>query len=276
MTNRRSFYIHGGCDDGEELESLTSTDVTSLILSVVAQTGIKINSFVIDVRSGWLCGKRLPPSTFFQNPKFRDAWENLKELHLYVDLKSDSMSWAKHLMGLATNLRSVALDVCISHSCELSPELLDAATMRIRGLRTIALRSIRASDLQLRRFLDRSRDTLQSLSLESVTITRHDGVRTLFVHLQKGFPELRNLSLLGLHGELTFESTTTTAWVVFPTLSEKLQSLASSDDQLEFKIMKKGITGIDYTGRSMKMIFRSLGETAELWRPNRQSSSTGM
>lgn len=102
-----SFHIHGDCDDGKEFKSLTPTDVVSLILSIVAQTGIAIKSFVVGVQYGWFCGKRLRPSTFSQCLEFQGAWAHLEELHLYVDLMSDSMSWAKDLMGLATDLRSV-------------------------------------------------------------------------------------------------------------------------------------------------------------------------
>ncbi|KAL8700355.1 MAG: hypothetical protein Q9201_005494 [Fulgogasparrea decipioides] len=272
MINCRSFYIRGGHDDGEKFDNLYSTDVASLVLSIVAQTGLRITSFVVHLHhqhssnkihaSGSLCEKRLQPSTFL-NPKFKDAWAHLKELHLYQDLDSETMSWTKDIMCLATNLRSLALAVHSSHSW-LAPELLSAAAMHQVGrLQRIYLQNICASDLHLLNFLNHSRHTLQTLTFRRLTVMSRGGVGTLLRHLRKEFPELRSLSLLILRESPVSspEGCWARTWIVFPTtLSEKLRSLVSSGDQVELTTRKKGIIGTDYTGTRMTKVLECLAE----------------
>ncbi|KAI4137384.1 MAG: hypothetical protein L6R39_007317 [Caloplaca ligustica] len=283
LTTCRSFSIYGNSDDGDELECLSPTDVTSLILSVIAQTGLRIRSFIVDLNhkhssgavygSGSLCEKRLLPSAFFQHPGFREAWAHLEALHLHQDLDEQSMSWTKTLMRLATNLRSISLKVNPSEG-EAGHEILNFGIMhRIGGLREISLRSFDANDSCLLAFLKNSCDTLETLSLWAIRIPRPGGTKSLFTHLGTNFPRLKTISILAMFETLGTADDPITSWIIYQNLPQKLQSSMPSRRQPELENRRKGVIGAHYTGEHAPKVLQCMAESAERWLPPHSTDS---
>lgn len=115
----RSFYIHGPTNEANDRINRTTAEVTTWILSVVAEMGLNIRSFSVDLKgehpsstsygSGWLCGLRFQASSMRQGTKFREGWAHLQSLHLHPDIKSDTASWTYDLVQLAPNLKKPSL-----------------------------------------------------------------------------------------------------------------------------------------------------------------------
>ena len=268
MPNCRSLYINSGHDDGEGIDTLSATDVVSIVLSIVARRGLILKSFTVDLHgehplsrfkgSGSLCAKRLRPLQMWNTMDSTNALAQLEELHLHQDLNSKTALWTNQLIRLATNLKALTLTSDPSNPLE-SHQLL---RLKVQGLQSFCLRNAQVSGQLLLDFLGNSHDTLQALALRSVRMERHADWKLVFQNLQKGFPQLSTVSLFGIKGGLLWPNTPgdnlTMTWMIFPGLSPQLSS--SPNDQFKLTVSKKGVIGADYTGKSVKKALQLLEE----------------
>ena len=120
MTNCNSFHIHshGGLEVYYDSEYLLPSDAVSIILSVIAETGMPIKSFFVDFRSlgsGSVDAKRVQMS-LCQRPTFRNAWKSVEELRLELSLTPDTFDWAKNLVLQTTSLKKLSLHLDFDHT----------------------------------------------------------------------------------------------------------------------------------------------------------------
>lgn len=87
LPNCRSFHICSPGISDEDTDGLTPTDAIAIILSIVANTNLPVKSFIVDISSCWINGKRLQMCQYRQR-SFRSGWSHVQELSLFHSLIS--------------------------------------------------------------------------------------------------------------------------------------------------------------------------------------------
>ena len=218
MKNCRSFYIHGPTEQDMKLETLTTSEVVMLFLNVVAEKGLEIQSFTVDLRgehpsshgrgSGWLHAPGLKDYFLLRyQPQFNQGWSHLQELHLYQDIRSDNVMWTRDLIQKAPNIRVLSL-VFHSNESGVIKEILDLELPPLEGL---YLHFVYLTAPMLLNFLHSSHQTLQRLKLRSIHLEhggidddgRHRDWKYFLRALRTDFSKLHSISLFGLQGAST-------------------------------------------------------------------------
>ena len=142
MTNCNSFHIHspGGLEVHYDSEYLLPSDAVSIILSVIAETGMPIKSFTVDFRSwgtGSVDAKRVQMS-LCQRLTFRNAWKSVEELRLELSLTPETFDWAKGLVLQTMSLKKLSLHFDFDHTTSFIGNLVTFPQV-FRGLQEFKL-----------------------------------------------------------------------------------------------------------------------------------------
>ncbi len=283
MPNRRSFYIHGPTNEANDRINLSTTEVTTWILSVVAETGLNIRSFSVDLigehlsstsyGSGWLRGLRLQASSMRQGTKFRKGWAHLQFLHLHLDIKSDTASWT---CDLVPNLKKLSLAFCSSDE----DACLKVLALELPPLKELCLSGTYVTEAVLLRFLTSSRPSLQALTLRLIyldaSLDASGSWRSVLKGFRDDFTQLKSISLLGIH---RIGSTTHTpggssqrSRVFFTPLAQGAPIPGTQGEQFDLRIkklrQKPRVFAISYKGHHVKEALTVLEEYVEYIEPH--------
>lgn len=259
MINCRSFYIHGFTDQIIKSVLPTTSEVVTLFLNIVAETGLKLQSFTVDLKgehpssaargSGWLDSRRLQDysSSMCNQPQFRQGWSHLQELHLYQDIRPGTVEWTRDLIQKAPQLRNLSLtfDSSDESVCE---KVLD---VEVPPLKDVYLDFVYITAPKLLKFLRRSQPTMQKLKLLSIHLLevgsinddggcRHNDWEYIFWNLRTKFPNLSNISFFLLNGGPSLE---------VPTSKVRFQPLLENERQLSDELPDEKF---DLTSRKLR------------------------
>ncbi len=263
MTNCKSFHIHnlGGMEDNTEY--LLPSDAIGIILSVVAETGLPIKSFVVDFRnrgSGSVNAERLQMS-LFQRPTFKNAWKTVEELRLEFSLASETFDWAKDLVLHTTSLKKLALHFNFDQSTSFISNLV-AFPHVFQGLQEFKLGCANVTVNMLSSMLIDSRANLRVLSFWHVYLQQGTWVAVL-EQLRGSLPLLESINV-DYPKEYSNEEI---VHIQFPALEDNRVIPGSNGRQFELRYKKwkgqKRVWGASYRGRlGMDKALEILAESA--------------
>ena len=202
----KSYYIYSLGDyhinrlrEGEGLygsDYLTGSDVTAIILGIIAETSLPVKSFRVDYKDpvdvnafdvGVVDANRLQMH-LYQQPAFLAAWDNLEDLHLAFHLQSDIVfDWARNLVLHTTRLKKLSLHFGYIMAVSFIRSLLSSPTV-LQGLQEFKLGCINLTLEILLSLLLQCRSNLRRLSLSCIHIRSGNWVQLL--------TELKKFSLL--------------------------------------------------------------------------------
>ncbi len=219
LVNCRSFRFDCPCDraiqgfDGRKIPEsptrLTTSDVVSLIFSIVVEANLAIQSLVMACkdhsrrfcRGGLLLDTDRLPIDLSRRTKFSTACANLKEFAFEWEDAFRQQDWILHLISCCPNLQRLSLGLCRSGSKNFYRRFINDSL----GSALVILRLDSAS-LHLWPFLtillDR-RATLRRLSLRNTHLKGGDRWSTTFAMLSQmplRLLRLTRLSVFGLMG----------------------------------------------------------------------------
>ncbi|KAL9629809.1 MAG: hypothetical protein Q9204_005064, partial [Flavoplaca sp. TL-2023a] len=128
LVNCRSFVIKHSDDhmmtdelgdpieDEHNYDGLSTGDTTNLLLTIIAETGLKVKSLAIsnwgfkgsNSFGGRICTAKLSLNLFRQ-PRFKIPWMDLHELILEYEITHDQHDWILDLISCASNLQVLSL-----------------------------------------------------------------------------------------------------------------------------------------------------------------------
>ena len=197
FTKCRSFHFMSSPADQMDTEDntdLTPSDSIALILTLIAETALYVQSFRIDLQGqgseGWdACRFHMP---YYQTNEFGYTWPTLQELCLQVAFTSTNFRAARGLICNAKYLRRFSLDVETMDPilfCDLLPV---NCCSRLEELR---LTSIGVSLDALSEFIFRSAKTLRLLSLDGCSIHGENACATILNLLGTNFALLESITI---------------------------------------------------------------------------------
>lgn len=280
LKNCRSFYIHGFSDDDQSPEAVTITQVVMLFLNMIAETGLEIRSFGVDLTgehptsyctgNGCVHAPRMRDYfTLRHQPLFEQGWRHLRELHLHQDIGVSNVIWTRDLIQRATNLRSLSIKF-YRHASTLNNKILD---LNIPSLEALYIRFTDLTAIKLVDFLYGSRQTLQRLKLCSIYLGwdgRADDGRLrewkyFFRILRTDFPKLRRIDLFPVYAACARDARSSRC--SFQALLEDNGRLNDALPDEKFKLPLRGRSGIircvSYEGHHMASALERLEEAVE-------------
>lgn len=200
----KSFHIDSlGEDEGPYGSNyLTASDVTAIILSIIAETSLPVKSFDVDCRdrgsvkafdveARLVDAKRLQMH-LYQQPAFLAAWDNLEDLRLALHLQSDTFNWARNLVSHTTRLKKLSLHFGYVMSVSFIEDLLSSPTV-FQRLQEFKLGCIHFTVEMLLSLLLHCRSNLRRLSLSFIHI--HSGNWVQLLTELKTFPLLEDIAI---------------------------------------------------------------------------------
>ena len=198
LTRCNSFHIQNlvPMEVYYDSEYLSSGDAISIILSVIAETGLPVKSFFVDFRHGGRADidtKRLQMS-LCQRPTFRNAWKNIEELRLEHSLTPEIFDWAKDLVLDTTSLKKLSLNFNFDHTTSFIGHL-SAFPHVFQGLQEFKLGCAHVTVNMLSSILIDCHSNLLVLSFWHVYLTQGTWV-ALLEQLRGSLPLLESINLL--------------------------------------------------------------------------------
>ena len=216
----RSFDIRGPTDSPPRTERLTTSDVVMLVLNMVAETELEINSFTVDfhdayrrpriagIGSGWVDASRIQNySLVLKQASFNRGWSHLRELHLHSDIRPENVDWAHDLIQKAPALRKLSL----SFHVDICGMIEKIVAIRLPALEDLYFSRAYISATTLLKFLDTSRATLRRLRMNGIHLEHDSGPddngrlrdwKYFFHTLQTKFQKLESVSFFLLRDEM--------------------------------------------------------------------------
>ena len=289
LVNCRSFYVDGFDEvEGEQsTEFLLPGDAIGIILAIVSETGLAIQSLTIDTGpkekrgSGRLATRRI--TIPLSHPEtFMTGWTHLEELILSCKITSDQQDWLVDLIWHAPRLRKLHLGFDHDHVDSLLERFVSARLCP--QLEELSLRCVYVTAKIFCHFILLYSATIRALSLDFVTLQDGGTWNLTLKHLSGKLPCLNSFYVFYL-----FESTPEkkykvrfdklTAIPVVPG-SEVLVSTYLRHDsrllpalkhsmELTYKFLPRSVLAVRYTGPDVDIFLHVLGEAAELWSPSR-------
>ena len=275
----RSFVIYH--DDEYEprhdTDRLVPSDAVGLILSIVAEADLALQSFI--VRCNYYGTRRLDTPRLqmplSQTPTFVKAWSQIEELALDYAITSDQWNWVRHLISSALKLRKLSLgyyeaDTSFMHQLSSLNEL--------NRLEELSLRPARVTVDAIRSLLLKNRNTLHSLYLYDTALDGEGTWSTVFESMKSQFPQLQNLVLFLLkqgtnNGRLFFRELLKYPVIPGSEVRGPIGSLRYDSRQIEsmanpvrLRYMGPGqdVAGVEYHGREIDQVLSALVDTVEV------------
>ncbi|KAK0508665.1 hypothetical protein JMJ35_008941 [Cladonia borealis] len=265
MTKCNSFHIYsyGGLEVYYDWEFLLPSDAVSIILSVIADTGLPIKSFFVDFRNwgaGSVDAKRVQMS-LCQRPTFRNAWKSVEELRLELLLTPETFDWAKDLVLQTTSLKKLSLHFDFDHTTSFIGNLV-AFPQVFQGLQEFKLGCAHVTVNMLSSILIDSRSNLLVLSFWHVYLQQGTWA-ALLEQIRRSLPLLESINIEWLKEYSNDEI----VHIQFPTLEDNRVIPGTNGRKLELRYKKwkrpKSIWGASYRGRiGMDKALGMLAESA--------------
>ncbi|KAI4267335.1 MAG: hypothetical protein LQ337_008404 [Flavoplaca oasis] len=296
LVNCRSFVIKRSHDYtmtdevGDPIEyeynydGLSTGDTTNLLLTIIAETGLKVKSLAIfkwfykssNRVGGPICTAKLSLDLFRQ-PQFRIPWTDLHELILEYEITHGQHDWILNLISCASNLQILSLG--FEEESDIFLKRLACATSE-PPLRKLTLASATLSGQLILDLLNNFKGSLVDLRLRYVGLHEDSSWNSILAFLAEKPLQLRRLSLFCLvcgsggawNGNL----------IHFPALRKlsKVDSMivtnvhekhiyrreGQRDNVMRLKYLgcKEAVVGVSYKGSEMKMALETLAKAAEL------------
>ena len=274
LLNCRSFYIRGGgSEDIRKSDQLVPSDVVGIILNIVAEIAIAVNSLFLDFNgrapgssstgSGSSVDLKRLQVSLYRQPKFRSGWVHLKELLLEQSMKPETFDWTMELISQAPNLRKLALDFHFSSPLDFGHDL---SLLPIpRALQEFTLRCANLTMESLSKFLFCRRESLLALSFWLVTIEGGGEWKTVLRSLKSNLPLLESIEVMRIFDrQVNGEGRDS---LIFTRLSSTLVIPGShgQEFQVRYKVLQgeRRIIGASYRGPQMEEALRLLADSAE-------------
>ena len=280
LVNCRSFDVSGldEVDQKESTEALAAGDAIGIILAIVSETGLAIQSLTVQA-SGRLATRRITvplsrPETFII------GWTHLEELILDCKITIDQQDWLVNLISHAPRLRKLSLTFDFGLSSHIDSLLERFASARLcPQLEELSLSYAHVTAKIFCHFISRCSATIRALSLDSVTLEDGGTWNSTLKHLSGKLPRLNSFYVIFLLHTLPGED----AYVIFDKLtaipvvpgSEHLVSGYRTHDsrllpvlkhpmELTYWFSRRNVLAVTYTGPDADIFLHVLGEAAEL------------
>lgn len=265
LANCSSFHI---CsvnlwEDTLESDSLGPTDVVTIILNIVAETGLPVRSFSVDFKTPNLSreisadARRL----YMPDPQtatFATAWSHLRELSVRQDLELGTANWVTELVIHAPSLQKLTIDFDYGDAAESVIHRLSSADS-LPQLQQLNLgRAGLEREEHFLDFLHRFRHSLHTLYLRSISLNV-DAWKPVLASLSNDLVSLESIRLMALRAR--YSST-----IQFPALLYNPFVNESHGRRFIFSYMhgREKVIWVGYTGPNMNMALQTLLKHAEI------------
>ena len=256
-----TFQFHSDYDaiDLDQSAYLTTTDTIAIILTIIAETGLPVESFHVDLNAfggSPVDIKRLDILPY-QTPEFRAGWACLRELILGYTLSHEAVDWTVELILRASCLQKLELGHHFDDTIGLIfHRLLSAETLP--RLEELSILKGRFTEELLSNLVLRFRDSLRILSLCSIVITPGGTWPAVFRAWRGSLPLLERISVKHLRNRGPPKT-----HIIFPSIGDD-PVIPETGGQRFFDLThrefggEQAIVGVAYRGPSMKMAFEIL------------------
>ena len=262
LVNCRSFHI---CRQHQEdmfytTDKITPGDVSAVLLTMVAETGLTIKSFILDFKrhgTGRIDWKRLQ-TVQYQVPTFRAGWDHLEELDLSFTLTSELCDLAMGLITQASNLRNLTLSIDNYESESFLDHLSRAE--KLPELQKLHLSSMWVMSDSVSRLLQLI-GGLRVLSFQYVMLA--DGSwKSAFQEIRKNLPLLEDISVKRIS-----DSNSDATSMDFGGIAE--DPIVPETNGRRFELVRKKVRrvektiGVSYEGPRMDQALQILGNSLD-------------
>ena len=278
LLNCRSFliYSYDEYEPRHDTDRLVPSDAVGLILSIVAEADLALQSFT--VQSGHHGNGRLDTPRLqmplSQTPKFVKAWSQIEELVLDYAITSDQWNWVLHLISSVLKLRKLSLGF---YEGDTSFMQRLSSLHELNRLEELRLGSARVTVDAITSLLLKNRDTLHSLSLQYTALDDEGKWSTVLENMKSQFPQLQNLVLFWLKqgtndGRIIFSKLL--KYPVIPgsevrgpndRLKYDSRRIGSMEDPIRLRYwgVRQMVVGVEYHGKETDQVLSALVDTVE-------------
>ena len=274
----RSFHIYS-YDEYEPLldtKRLVPSDAVGLILSIVAEVGLTLQSFTVQSshhRQQRLDTRRLQ-MPLSHTPKFVQAWSQIEELVLDYAITFDQWDWVLHLASSVLKLRKLSLGF---YEADTSFMQRLSSLQELNVLEELSLGSARVTVDSITSLLLKNRDTLHSLSLQYTALDDEGKWSTVLENMRSQFPQLQNLLLFWLKQGPNNGRTIFSKLLKYPVIlgsevwgpknrpkydSRRIESM-EDPIRLRYWGIRQMVVGIEYHGKEIDQVLSALADTVE-------------
>lgn len=198
LTKCRSFRTCNGptLHEYNDQDPFYKSDIVEIILSIVAETGLPIESLWLDFGGQWMDVNRLNLQLYRQ-PKFQKAWTGIQELHLEhsFSVSSELFDFMMYLLTHAPNLRTLSLRFNFDRAEDFVTQLFGSGQAPSR-LETFKLASSYVPDDVVLNLLRPSSSSLRSLSFVGMYLpSRSPGWPKFLTAIKDTLPHLDSISI---------------------------------------------------------------------------------
>lgn len=278
LLNCRSFliYSYDEYEPRHDTDRLVPSDAVGLILSIVAEADLALQSFTVQSRHhghGRLDTPRLQ-MPLSQTPKFIKAWSQIEELVLDYAITPDQWSWVLHLISLVLKLRKLSLGF---YEGDTSFMQRLSSLHELNRLEELRLGSARVTVDAITPLLLKNHDTLHSLSLQYTALDDEGKWSTVLENMKSQFPHLQNLVLFWLKQGTNNSRIIFSKLLKYPVLpgsevqgpNDRLKydsrRIESMGDPIRLRYWGIGqmVVGVEYHGRETDQVLSALVDTVE-------------
>ena len=278
LLNCRSFliYSYDEYEPRHDTDRLVPGDAVGLILSILAEADLALQSFTVQSRhhgNGRLDTPRLQ-MPLSQTPKFIKAWSQIEELVLDYAITPDQWSWVLHLISLVLKLRKLSLGF---YEGDTSFMQRLSSLHELNRLEELRLGSARVTVDAITPLLLKNHDTLHSLSLQYTALDDEGKWSTVLENMKSQFPHLQNLVLFWLKQGTNNSRIIFSKLLKYPVLpgsevqgpNDRLKydsrRIESMGDPIRLRYWGIGqmVVGVEYHGRETDQVLSALVDTVE-------------
>ena len=269
----RSFHIHSydEYEPRQDTDRLVPSDAVGLILSIVAEADLALQSFTVQSShhgNGRLDTPRLQ-MPLSQTPKFVEAWSQIEELAFDFAITSDQWNWVLDLISSAPKLRKLSLGF---YEADTSFTQRLSSLNELNRLEELSLGSARVTVDAITSLLLKNRDTLHSLSLQYTTLDGEGTWSTVFENMRSQFPQLQNIILFWLKEGTNNDRRFFFELFKYPVIpgsevrgpsgrmkydSRRIESMADPV-RLRYWGTRQSVAGIEYHGKEIDQVLSAL------------------
>lgn len=260
----------------------SSTDAVGMVFLIIALTGQPIIELTINGTQQYqnrLDAERIP-SFLFDQPKFKQGWNNIQTLNLHHSIKEEDIEWCMALISNAQLLQTLSIGFMALSSMPFMDRL--TSEHELPGLQDLAMSNIYAPTLsQIIKLPQDAQMNLERLSLCSVTLRPgHYWSATLSGLRDCGFPRLKYVHLCYLR-EMKLKNDSGDVRIIFDALldSPVMPGPEGAGPRSDFRLVQPSglsvrlihknhsasdnVVGVQYTGDDMETFWSVVIESAE-------------
>ena len=278
LLNCRSFliYSYDEYEPRHDTDRLVPSDAVGLILSIVAEADLALQSFTIHSShngKGRLDTPRLQ-MPLSQTPRFVKAWSQIKELVLDYAITSDQWNWVLHLISSVLKLRKLSLGF---YEGDTSFMQRLSSLHELNRLEELRLGSARVTVDAITSLLLKNCDTLHSLYLQYTALDDEGKWSTVLENMKGQFPQLQNIVLFWLKQGTNNGRTIFSKLLKYPVIprsevrgpNDRLKydsrRIESMKDPIRLRYWGIGqmVVGVEYHGKETDQALSALVDTVE-------------